>query len=838
MSSSSTRSALALLLIAVLAAPASAAANPLRKGDGAGIPGGSERVLQLQQLFTALGYPLGRERGSGVFGVRTEGAVRYFQSHHGLTPTGRANHRTLVLMRAQGAALATVASAESEPVKGGVGAQLRARLPEVGALLLLLLIIALAAGPHVTGRARRRARTAPRPATLIGDATAFDPVTTGSTLGSVLVGAGALPPAAITSALTEQRDAGGRIGEILHARGVIDASTLRGARAAQLGLEPVGAGATGVPLLSRAYASSVGAVALADAQADPPSDRSTPVAIAFTDPYPDVVRRVESVIGRSVTPQVVDEPTFAVLLHDAYRDDAAHDIGQTLARKANRGRSRGLLAGLAVLVAVALVTLGAWVALVALTLVIATSQFMRAAQALHQGRASRAGREDPELRSETDPELPRYTLVVPLRGERRNTIRGCWAALEALRYPVAKLQGLAVIAEDDTETLRAFHAVARPPWLQLLIAPADDGRAALALHGARNADGALTAMIDVRVPPRPDHLMQAATQLATVDNVAMSTTRSGSADVSVATLPRRWARRSAATDHVVTAELHAAVGWEPHGSLTGPRRPITSGDDPVWVCVPTYNEAEQVEQLCGAVLAELSAAGIDGHVLVIDDASPDGTGEIAQRLADADPRMHVLHRAAKEGIGPAYMAGFRHALDAGAAFVVEMDCDFSHDPAELPALLAATRDADLVLGSRYVAGGRVERWGIVRRVVSRTGCWYARKALDLPVRDLTGGFKCFHATVLDRLLREQIQTSGYGFQVEMTYRAELAGFRIREVPIVFRDRTVGQSKMSLAITIEAARAVLRLRSARVTAARAPEHVTDQHELTAAAEAIA
>ena len=230
-----------------------------------------------------------------------------------------------------------------------------------------------------------------------------------------------------------------------------------------------------------------------------------------------------------------------------------------------------------------------------------------------------------------------------------------------------------------------------------------------------------------------------------------------------------------------------------------------------WVCVPTYNEAENVATLVGRVLAVFTRYEIDGHVLVIDDASPDGTGRIADGLAEADPRVRVLHRAGKQGIGPAYRDGFRQALDAGAERVVEMDCDLSHDPEALPALLTATRHADLVIGSRYVPGGRIEDWGLVRRMISRFGCWYAQAILAIPVRDLTGGFKCFRREVLDALPLDEVDAAGYGFQVEMTYRAWLKGFRIVEVPITFRDRDQGRSKMSQRIVVEAAVLIPRLR---------------------------
>jgi dolichol-phosphate mannosyltransferase len=218
------------------------------------------------------------------------------------------------------------------------------------------------------------------------------------------------------------------------------------------------------------------------------------------------------------------------------------------------------------------------------------------------------------------------------------------------------------------------------------------------------------------------------------------------------------------------------------------------------VCLPTYNERENLEPMVAALLERL---GPDDRVLVIDDGSPDGTGEIADRLAEEEPRVSVLHRAAKEGLGPAYIAGFRRALDDGAELVLEMDCDFSHDPDDVPRLIEAAGGADLVLGSRYVPGGRVEDWGALRRFVSRAGSLYAQALLAAPVSDLTGGFKCYRRAVLERIDLDAVSARGYAFQIETTYRALRAGFRVVEVPITFVDRRVGTSKMSPAIATEA-----------------------------------
>jgi dolichol-phosphate mannosyltransferase len=226
---------------------------------------------------------------------------------------------------------------------------------------------------------------------------------------------------------------------------------------------------------------------------------------------------------------------------------------------------------------------------------------------------------------------------------------------------------------------------------------------------------------------------------------------------------------------------------------------------PAWLILPTYNEAENLEPIVRASLDVIRANARNGHrILIVDDGSPDGTGAIADRLAAELPdEVEVLHRPAKSGLGRAYLDGFGRALEGGATLVCEMDADFSHDPADLERLLRAADDVDLVLGSRYVPGGRVEGWGLLRRVISRWGCWYAQRVLGLDVRDLTGGFKCFRREVLEAIGLETVRSQGYAFQVELTYRAVRNGFRVREVPIAFRDREVGRSKMSARIALEA-----------------------------------
>jgi dolichol-phosphate mannosyltransferase len=221
----------------------------------------------------------------------------------------------------------------------------------------------------------------------------------------------------------------------------------------------------------------------------------------------------------------------------------------------------------------------------------------------------------------------------------------------------------------------------------------------------------------------------------------------------------------------------------------------------VWLVIPTYNEAANLEAIVADALQQLPAAR---RLLVVDDSSPDGTGRIADRLAQEREDVAVLHRPAKRGLGPAYVAGFREALAGGAELIAHMDADFSHDPADLPRLLEATVDADLVLGSRYVEGGGVTDWGPGRRAISRWGSVYARAALGVGIRDLTGGFKVFRRRALEAIDFQSLASLGYAFQVETTFRTIRAGFRVVEVPITFRDRRVGHSKMTGSVMLEAA----------------------------------
>ena len=226
------------------------------------------------------------------------------------------------------------------------------------------------------------------------------------------------------------------------------------------------------------------------------------------------------------------------------------------------------------------------------------------------------------------------------------------------------------------------------------------------------------------------------------------------------------------------------------------------------VCIPTYNEAENIEPITQAVLK--AEPRVD--ILIVDDNSPDGTGKIADTLAAREPRIRVLHREKKEGLGRAYLAAFRWAMAEGYTYIIEMDADFSHDPKYLPQFVdAAESGADLVLGSRYVSGGGTVNWGTGRKIISRGGSLYARTILGVKVRDLTGGFKCFNRHVLESIGLDEVKSSGYAFQIELTYRSLKKGFTVREIPIIFEDRRVGHSKMSKKIFMEAVTMVWKLR---------------------------
>lgn len=224
------------------------------------------------------------------------------------------------------------------------------------------------------------------------------------------------------------------------------------------------------------------------------------------------------------------------------------------------------------------------------------------------------------------------------------------------------------------------------------------------------------------------------------------------------------------------------------------------------VCIPTYNERENLPSIVEEVL---HSAPVD--ILVIDDNSPDGTGRVADMLAAKDPRVHVLHRAGKEGLGKAYIAGFKWALERSYQYIFEMDADFSHQPRYLPEFLRAIERYDLVLGSRYIDGGGTENWSHVRKAISKGGSLYARTILGVPVQDLTGGFKCFRREVLQAIDLDTIQSTGYAFQIELTFRSYKQGFRVKEIPILFFERTAGKSKMDSKIVLEAVRKVWTIR---------------------------
>lgn len=229
------------------------------------------------------------------------------------------------------------------------------------------------------------------------------------------------------------------------------------------------------------------------------------------------------------------------------------------------------------------------------------------------------------------------------------------------------------------------------------------------------------------------------------------------------------------------------------------------------VILPTYNERENLKRFVEKLQEVFTINNLAGRIIVVDDNSPDGTGRIADSLAGRHDNLSVIHRPEKQGIGPAYVAGFKQALATDTRYIFEMDCDFSHDPANIPAFLKAIETADLVLGSRYVPGGRVENWGPARRLISRWGGLYARWVLGVPVNDLTGGNKCFRREVLEALDLDAVSSAGYGFQIEMTYRTIKKGFRVKEIPITFSDRQLGQSKMSKRIVLEAVLLVWKLR---------------------------
>lgn len=276
-------------------------------------------------------------------------------------------------------------------------------------------------------------------------------------------------------------------------------------------------------------------------------------------------------------------------------------------------------------------------------------------------------------------------------------------------------------------------------------------------------------------------------------------------------LPEVWLRQKCRPAKFQTGGMLAAVVGYEHVTMTERTLEPLSARPSIWICLPTYNEKENLERMIGALADEFRTHDLNGSVLVIDDGSPDGTGEIADRLAEQHDWVHVLHRTQKEGLGKAYLAGFAACLQEGAELIMEMDCDFSHDPADVHRLIAAASRADVVLGSRNVPEGGIRNWPWHRRFLSKGGSFYARNILRLPVRDLTGGFKCFRREVLERLNLDSIDAQGYSFQIEMTYRALQAGYTVVEVPIIFIDREFGTSKMSGNIMLEAMWRVWKLR---------------------------
>ena len=269
-----------------------------------------------------------------------------------------------------------------------------------------------------------------------------------------------------------------------------------------------------------------------------------------------------------------------------------------------------------------------------------------------------------------------------------------------------------------------------------------------------------------------------------------------------------WKRLRVSDPGTATAGAFAA-----NGDRSGTKEAIRAP----WIVLPTYNEAPNLERIVDRVLSALRPVVPRARVLIVDDASPDGTGEIADRLSAQLDAVEVLHRPTKDGLGRAYVAGFKRALASGADAVIEMDADFSHNPADLPRLISAAAEADLVLGSRYVPGGGAKGWSLGRRILSRAGCAYARVLLGVGVKDFTGGFKCFRGEVLRALDLDAVQAQGYSFQIELTYRAFQKGFRISEIPITFGARAAGQSKMSAKIAYEACWNVIALRRSNAVA---------------------
>ncbi len=413
---------------------------------------------------------------------------------------------------------------------------------------------------------------------------------------------------------------------------------------------------------------------------------------------------------------------------------------------------------------------------------------------------------------EVQPSLPTFSVIVPLEPGNVAQLERCMEALERLRYPADRLGGSLLIARDDRDTVDRVSGVERPEWLRVAMIDVPPGAklGQIWTRGLSRARGELSLVVDPSDPPRSDDLLVAARALAEPSTgvIALNGTIARYRDLSVAisdgggpTRTRGLGFNTRQGRRVLTSTRRARAM-----RARGEARPR------VCICVPTYNESELVEPFIAAVLEEVERMPVDARLVVIDDNSPDGTGSKVAAIAALDPRVELLSRPAKEGIGPAYLAGFRQALDSGAELVVQMDCDFSHDPSALHSLIAATKSAHVVIGSRYVPGGLVDaEWSRFRRSLSRWGNVYARRVLSAPVNDLTGGFKCFRREALELMDLDAVATRGYGFQIETTYRALSAGLRVVEVPIEFRERLAGESKMSSAIAFEAAIETVRLR---------------------------
>ena len=418
--------------------------------------------------------------------------------------------------------------------------------------------------------------------------------------------------------------------------------------------------------------------------------------------------------------------------------------------------------------------------------------------------AFRATREEPAQ------ELPTVTVVAPLHGESAADLRRLWEALDDLDYPVAKLQGVAPVDAEDAATLAALAESAPPAWVRVrqVRTARSAVRTALALRGVRSARGAVAVVVDTGSALPPGLLRAAAASHASVAAVRPR--------LDVEDLLAAWSEPGRGTTSCDTRALARALGWEPphHGDAVAPR-------DTVWVCVPTYNEAANVERLCRAVLTTLRDAGIDGRVLVIDDGSPDGTGAIADALSVQRAVTSTCSTvAARTASARRTSRASRTLSRTGRTSSLEMDCDFSHDPAFLPRLVEAATRADVVLGSRYV--DRRSRGGLAARRAGRSAAPGAgtpnvaarpSQCETSPAASSASDVRCS-----SDLSRARRRSAGYGFQIEMTYRALLSGHSVIEIPIVFRDRIEGESKMSWGIALEAAVNIVSLRRLGRTAA--------------------